>query len=80
MICKLGESKFMKSNQYCPATVHKTIKGAVATMIDKNPFDREKLAVRRSNSNKNDEDLGYISLSASGSEIIYIKSCPTSFI
>ena len=72
--CKLGESKFMSNNQDCPATAVKAINGAVATMTDKNPFDPAKLSVRISNSNTNDEDVGYISLSASGSDII-IKSC-----
>ena len=71
--CKLGESKFM-NNQDCPATALKAINGAVATMHDKNPFDSAKLSVRLSDSNTNDEDVGYISLSASGSDII-IKSC-----
>ena len=72
--CKLGESKFMSNNQDCPATALKAINGAVATMIDKNPFDTAKLSIRLSNSNTNDEDVGYISLSASGSDII-IKTC-----
>ena len=72
--CKLGDSKFMNNNQDCPATALKTINGAVATMTDKNPFDPAKLSVRISNSNTNDEDVGYISLSASGSDII-IKTC-----
>ena len=72
--CKLGENKFMSNNQYCPATALKAINGAVATMTDKNPFDAAKLSIRTSNSNTNDEDVGYISLSSSGSDII-IKTC-----
>ena len=72
--CKSGENKFMSNNQDCPATALKAINGAVATMTDKNPFDPAKLSIRTSNSNTNDEDVGYISLSASGSDII-IKSC-----
>ena len=72
--CKSGENKFMSNNQYCPATALKAINGAVATMTDKNPFDAAKLSIRTSNSNTNDEDVGYISLSASGSTII-IKTC-----
>ena len=72
--CKSGENKFMSNNQDCPATAVKAINGAVATMTDKNPFDHAKLSVRISNSNTNDEDVGYISLSASGSDII-IKTC-----
>ena len=72
--CKLGDSKFMNNNQDCPATASKAIIGAVATMTDVNPYDSSKLSIRTSNSNTNDEDVGYISLSASGSDII-IKSC-----
>ena len=71
--CKLGESKFM-NNQDCPATALKAINGAVATMTDKNPFDTAKNSVRQSDSNNNDVDVGYVSLSASGSDII-IKTC-----
>jgi type IV pilus assembly protein PilA len=72
--CKLGDSKFMNNNQDCPATASKAIIGAVATMTDVNPYDSSKLSIRTSNSITNDEDVGYISLSASGSDII-IKSC-----
>ena len=72
--CKLGYSKFMGNNQECPATTSKAIIGAVATMTDVNPYDSSKLSIRTSNSNTSDEDVGYISLSASGSDII-IKSC-----
>ena len=72
--CKLGYSKFMGNNQECPATTSKAIIGAVATMTDVNPYDSSKLSIRTSNSNTNDEDVGYISLSASGSDII-IKTC-----
>jgi hypothetical protein len=72
--CKLGDSKFMNNNQDCPATASKAIIGAVATMTDVNPYDSSKLSIRTSNSITNDEDVGYISLSASGSDII-IKTC-----
>ena len=72
--CSLGESKFMGTNQDCPATALKAINGAVATMTDVNPFDSAKLSIRLSSGNTNDEDVGYVSLSASGSDII-IKSC-----
>ena len=72
--CKLGYSKFMGNNQECPATTSKAIIGAVATMTDVNPYDSSKLSIRTSNSNTSDEDVGYISLSASGSDII-IKTC-----
>ena len=72
--CSLGESKFMGTNQDCPATAAKAVTGAVATMTDKNPFDTAKNSIRQSDSNTNDEDVGYVSLSASGSNII-IKTC-----
>ena len=72
--CKLGYSKFMGNNQECPATTSKAIIGAVATMTDVNPYDSSKLSIRTSNSNTSDEDVGYINLSASGSDII-IKTC-----
>ncbi len=72
--CKIGESKFMSNSQDCPATALKAINGAVATMTDVNPFESEKLSIRLSNSNTTDEDVGFINLSASGSNII-IKTC-----
>ncbi len=71
--CKLGHSKFMNNNQDCPATALKAINGAV-TIGWKNPFDTAKLSIRLSSSNTNDEDVGYVSLSASGSDIV-IKTC-----
>ena len=72
--CKSGESKFMSNSQDCPATALKAINGAVATMADKNPFDTAKNSIRQSDSNNNDVDVGYVSISSSGSNII-IKSC-----
>ena len=32
--CSLGETKFMGTNQACPATAAKAVTGAVATMTD----------------------------------------------
>ena len=63
----------MNNNQDCPATALKAINGAV-TIGWKNAFDTAKPSLRLSSSNTNDEDVGYISLSASGSNII-IKTC-----
>ena len=37
--CSLGESKFMGTNQDCPATAAKAVTGAVNTMSDKNPYN-----------------------------------------
>ena len=47
--CSLGESKFMGTNQDCPATAAKAKAGAVATMTDKNPYSTANNAVRDSN-------------------------------
>ena len=44
--CTLGESKFMGTNQDCPATAAKALTGAVATMTDKNPYDASNNAVK----------------------------------
>ena len=44
--CSLGESKFMGTNQNCPATAAKARDGAVATMTDKNPYNTSANAVR----------------------------------
>ena len=43
-------------------------------MKDKNPYVAANNAVRSSTSNTSDGDVGYINLSASGSDII-IKTC-----
>ena len=72
--CLIGESKFMGTDQDCPATIEKAISGALNTITDKNPYKHYKFTIRKSDSNTNDEDVGYISLSALGSNII-IKSC-----
>ena len=36
--CSLGESKFMGTNQDCPATAAKAVSGSIETMLDKNPL------------------------------------------
>ena len=46
--CSLGESKFMGTNQDCPATAAKAVTGAVATMTDKNPYSTTNNAIRSS--------------------------------
>ena len=68
--CSLGESKFMGTNQDCPATAAKAVSGAVATMTDKNPYSTSANAVRSSSS----YDAGYVSLNPSGSNI-EVKTC-----
>ena len=68
--CSLGESKFMGTNQDCPATAAKAVTGAVATMTDKNPFDVTKNAIKSGSSH----ELGYVSLSSSGTTVT-VKTC-----
>ena len=68
--CTLGESKFMGTNQDCPATAAKALTGAVATMTDKNPYDASNNAVKSSSSFV----VGQVSLSSSGTTLT-IKTC-----
>ena len=72
--CKTGESKFMSNSQDCPATAVKAVTGAVNTMTDLNPYDTSKNAIREFNDNKDDKDVGFISLSVSGTTVV-IRSC-----
>ena len=74
--CNLGESKFMNDTQDCPATAKKAINGAIARLTNKNPYSTKNNAVRISTSNTKDEDVGYVNLSASGSDVV-VKSCHT---
>ena len=68
--CSLGESKFMGTNQNCPATAAKARDGAVATMTDKNPYNTSANAVASSSSFV----AGQVSVSASGSTLT-VKTC-----
>ena len=68
--CSLGESKFMGTNQDCPATAAKAVTGAVNTMTDKNPYNASDNAVKSSSSFV----VGQVSLSSSGSTLT-IKTC-----
>ena len=68
--CSLGESKFMGTNQNCPATAAKARDGAVATMTDKNPYNTSNNAVASSSSFV----AGQVSVSASGSTLT-VKTC-----
>ncbi|MBD1174630.1 hypothetical protein IDH32_04490 [Pelagibacterales bacterium SAG-MED01] len=72
--CKSGESFFMNNTQKCPATAAKAVSGSIETMLDKNPFNSTNKSVRLSDNNINNEDVGYVSLSVSESNVI-IKSC-----
>ena len=71
--CSLGESKFMGTNQDCPATAAKAVSGAVATMTDKNPYNTSSNAVASSGSFV----AGQVSVSASGSNVS-VKTCTKS--
>ena len=74
--CKSGEAKFMGSNEDCPVTGAKVINGVLVLFQEypKNPFDDFKKAIRNSDRNEDDKDLGYISVSNLGSTI-FIKTC-----
>ena len=44
--CNLGDLKFMKGTQDCPATAKKASNGAIATLNDKNPYYPTKNSVK----------------------------------
>ena len=71
--CSLGESKFMGTNQDCPATAAKAVTGAVNTMTDKNPYDTANNAVKSSSSFV----AGQVSVSSSGTTVT-VKTCTKS--
>ena len=71
--CSLGESKFMGTNQDCPATAAKAVSGAVNTMSDKNPYNTANNAVVSSSSFV----AGQVSVSSSGSTVT-VKTCTKS--
>ena len=68
--CSLGESKFMGTNQDCPATAAKAVTGAVNTMTDKNPYSTGNNAVVSSSSFV----AGQVSVSSSGTTVT-VKTC-----
>lgn len=68
--CSLGETKFMGTNQDCPATAAKAVAGAIATMSDKNPYSTTNNAIRSSTA----FNEGYVSVSVSGSSVL-INTC-----
>ena len=73
--CSLGETSIMNGTRACSGiSGTNTASAAIAVMKDKNPYITANNAVRSSSSNTSDTDVGYISLSASGADII-IKSC-----
>ena len=74
--CISGEAKFMGSNEDCPVTGTKVINGMLVLSQEypKNPYDDFKKAIRNSDSNNDDKDLGYINISKTEAAII-IKTC-----
>ena len=68
--CSLGESKFMGTNQNCPATAAKAVTGAVATMNDKNPYNTANAAIVSSTASV----PGQVSISASGTTVT-VNTC-----
>ena len=68
--CSLGESKFMGTNQNCPATAAKAVTGAVATLSDKNPYNTANAAIVSSTASV----PGQVSLSASGTTVT-VNTC-----
>ena len=71
--CSLGESKFMGTNQDCPASAAKARDGAVNTMTDKNPYSTADNAVKSSSQFV----AGQVSVSASGTTVT-VKTCTKS--
>jgi type IV pilus assembly protein PilA len=74
--CNLGNDKAMSDNLTCSNnTAAKTVDAAVLALSDfKNPYSTSNAAVRKSGSYKADADIGYSSLSASGTKI-YVRTC-----
>ena len=69
--CSLGESKFMGTNQDCPATAAKAVNGAVATMTDKNPYDSANNAIKSGTGYV----VGQVSITATNATTVGIKTC-----
>ena len=73
--CALGEITAMDGNLTCSKLNAANVAAAAAkTLTDKNPYSTKNNAVRISASNTKDEDVGYVNLSASGSDVV-VKSC-----
>ena len=74
--CNLGNDKAMSDNLTCKSnTAAKTVDAAVLALADfKNPYSTSDAAVRKSSSHKNDADIGFSSLSSSGSKVS-IRTC-----
>ena len=76
--CALGKTTIMDGNLTCSELSAANVVAATAKTltVDRNYYDVRNNAVRISTSNTKDEDVGYINLSASGSDVV-VKSCHT---
>ena len=73
--CRNGETLIMNNTLKCSDMDSKSlIQATLNASPNNNPYHNTDNAVRSSNNNTTDEDVGYVSLSASGSNII-IKTC-----
>ena len=69
--CSLGETKFMGTNQTCPATAAKAVNGAIATMTDKNPYDAANNAIKSGTGYV----VGQVSITATNATTVGLKTC-----
>ena len=69
--CSLGESKFMGTNQDCPATAAKAVNGAVNTMTDKNPYNTADNAIKSGTGFV----VGQVSITATNATTVGVKTC-----
>jgi len=69
--CSLGESKFMGTNQDCPATASKAVNGAVNTMTDKNPYNTADNAIKSGTGFV----VGQVSITATNATTVGVKTC-----
>ena len=74
--CNLGNDKAMSDNLTCSGrNASKVVTAAVAALVSfKNPYDTSKAAVRSATSATKDADIGYSSISSSGTKVV-VKTC-----
>ena len=69
--CSLGESKFMGTDQTCPADATKAVNGAVNTMTDKNPYNTADNAIKSGTGFV----VGQVSITATNTTTVDVKTC-----
>ena len=76
--CALGKTTIMDGNLTCSELSAANVVAATAKTltVDRNYYDVRNNAVRISTSSTKDEDVGFVNLSASGSNVI-VKFCHT---